>query len=106
LTFFAILTPASFEPAALIKQSQETTQLDADNADNWTTIPGPNNIQVTWSHTLYNVTNPSFVSTLHVLIFLGEQPVPEWLLSKRASLASYGPVRLRRGRYLREPAVR
>lgn len=97
MTFFAILTPASFEPAALIKQSQETTELDADNADNWTQIPGPNDIQVTWSHTLYSVTNPSYVSTLHVLIFLGELPVPQWLLSQRASLGSHGPVRLRRG---------
>lgn len=75
MTFFAILTPASFEPAALIKQSQETTQLDADNADNWTTIPGPNNIQVTWSHTLYNVTNPSFANNPYPNGYSANEPV-------------------------------
>ena len=61
-TFFAVMTPTTFEPNALANKSQQTTQLNADTADSWTSIPGPDNYIVTWQHTLYNLTNPDAVS--------------------------------------------
>jgi hypothetical protein len=44
LTFLAILYKTKYETNALIKKSQTSTQLDAHNADHWTSIPGPKNI--------------------------------------------------------------
>jgi hypothetical protein len=58
LTGLAVLEPISFGPNALINASKSTTQLSEDNADSWTEIPGPNFIQVQWSHTLYAVNDP------------------------------------------------
>lgn len=62
LTFFAILTPTTFEPNSLVSKSQSTTALTADNAASWTTIPGTDDIQITWSHTLYQIDNAAAVS--------------------------------------------
>jgi hypothetical protein len=43
-SIFAVLFPTTFEPSALVNQSQKTTALNEKNADAWTQIPGNNDI--------------------------------------------------------------
>jgi hypothetical protein len=58
------LEPTSFKPNALVSQSKETTALTADTASSWTTIPGPDQIEITWQHTLYSLVNWNSVSAI------------------------------------------
>jgi hypothetical protein len=72
LTFFAILTPTSFEPNALVNASKETTELDSNNEASWTAVPGPNNVNITWSHTLYALNDADAKSvSFKALILVG-----------------------------------
>jgi hypothetical protein len=61
---FTFLYPNSYESNALVTQSKETTELTADTASTWTAIPGSDDIEITWMHTLYNLTNFDQVSVI------------------------------------------
>jgi hypothetical protein len=59
-----LIYPNSYESNALVTQSKETTELTANTASTWTAIPGSDDIEITWMHTLYNLTNFDQVSAI------------------------------------------